>query len=334
MGEQKDTFSMSEKKHNYNKDIVIGGERWLSEPRSRMISRGLKIAESLERTALTIIRDIILDIRKDGLLIKVAIIDPVKIKGKQFSQFCVGPVFNEKELPADEIIRDYDYRIGDTITIEYSGPDYVLPFMQTNVVKEKRTGSEKVFITVPDKCPVCGCKLKIGQLHPGYYYCIGNACPGRIKAQLISFSNSMGIGLKPEMAKDLVDKRMVSDASDLYFLKKKDLMQLNEMNEQSAQRILDAIEKSRHLNPYNMIFAFLVMEGIRSTAAFELSSYCNSIDDLLDAEIIAKIRPNKYLGIYQDDIIRIQKLIKQLRTLKFLEKLKKGGVVFSRCEFK
>ena len=317
---------MTEKKPNYNMDIVIRGERWVPAPRSKMISRGLKAAESMVKMPLTIVRDIIVEINNSGYLRRWAIIDPVRIKGeriRELKKVSLGYVFNEKKLLPD-MIDGYDVRIGDTVTIDHIFGGINL----LKVVKGKRTGNEKK-LPMPVKCPACGSKIET--LEPdSAYYCTGDACPGRIKAQLIAFSDSMHIDLNPKLAKELVDKRMVSDPADLYFLNIKDLMRLNKMDEDSAQRVLDAIEKSRHPEVSNIIIAFLEMGGIRFNVALELTHYCNSIDDLLDAEMIAQIKPNKYLGIYQDDIIAIQKLINDSKTLKFLEKLKRGGLVFPR----
>lgn len=322
---------MTEKKPNYNMDIVIRGERWVPAPRSKMISRGLKAAESLVKMPLTIVRDIIVEINNNGYLRRWAIIDPVRIKGertKELKKVSLGYVFNEKKLLPD-MIDGYDVRIGDTVTID----DSLGALIILKVLKGKRTGNEKKF-TFLVKCPACGSKVEeLKPNSPDYsvYYCTGGmACPGRIKAQLIAFSDSMHIDLNPELAKELVDKRMVSDPADLYFLKVKDLMRLNKMEENSAQRVLDSIEKSRHPEVSNIIIALLEMGGIPFHVAFEVAVKCNSINDLFDNDILAQIKPKKYSLITPKHIIALKTLVNEKKTLKFLEKLKKGGVVFPR----
>ena len=314
---------MTEKKPNYNMDIVIGGDRWVPAPRSKMISRGLKAAESLVKMPLTIVRDMIVEINNYGRLIKWAIVDPVRIKGseriKEVREVYLGYV-------KPEMIKHYDIRIGDTVTIDDSlGGLYTL-----KVLKGKRTGNEKK-ITFPVKCPACGSKIET--IEPdSAYYCTGNACPGKIKAQLMAFSDSMHIDLNPELAKELVDKKMISDPADLYFLKMKDLMRLNKMDEDSAQRVLDAIEKSRHPKLSDIIIALLKRGGIPLHVAFHVAtmSIFNSINDLFDNDILAQIKPNKYQLIRPKHITALQILVNEKKTFKFLEKLKKGGVVFPR----
>lgn len=309
---------MTEKKPDYNTAIVIRGDHPISAPRSKLISRGKEVAESLDKLAQTVVRDIIVEIHNSGFLRRRAILDPVSIEGKQISDVSLGFMFNEKKLPPKRI-EDYDFRVGDTVTIESIGG-----FIFTKVVKEKRTGNEKVF-TTPDKCPACGCKIKMRGTDWPIYYCTGNACPGRIKAQLMAFSDSMRINLNPELAKDLVDKKLVFDSADLYFLEKKNLMRLNKMDRGSAQRVLDAIEKSRHPELADIIHALLDTGGIRPIIGFEVAVNCSSINDLFDADKLARI---KSIWIKPNDVIAIQKLMNAPKTLEFLEKLKRGGVVF------
>lgn len=254
---------MTEKKPDYNTAIVIGGDRWLSTPRSKMISRGLKIAESLEKMPLTIVRDIIVDIDIHGFLQRWAIIDPVRIKNnwqrnKELNnihrEIYLGFVRNENKL-SPERLEHYDIRIGDTAIIDES----IIGFPPLKVVKGKRTGNEKIF-KMPVKCPDCGSKIAPTS-YSSAYYCTGKACPGKIKTQLRAFSNLIHIDINHELVKELVDKRMVLESADLYFLKKKDLMRLNKMDEDSAQRVLDAIEKSRHRGYDTIIDALLKTNG-------------------------------------------------------------------------
>jgi DNA ligase (NAD+) len=316
---------VSEKELDYNMHLVVWGDHRLSKQRSKLISRGREIAESLDKLALTVVRDIIVEIDTNGSLKRRAILDPVSIEGKLITDVSLGYAFNEKNL-LPERKESYDFRIGDTVTIErISGF-----FMPTNVVKEKRTGNEKVF-TMPDKCPACGSKIETPRPDCAYR-CTGTACPGRIKAQLMAFSDLMRMDLDPELARELVDKKMVWDPADLYFLRKKDLMQLNKMDEDSAQRLLDAIEKSRHPELVDILSALLMTGdfplGKSIGLGIELSVHCNSISDLLDAGVLARI---KSIWIKPNDLIKkLHKLMYDSTTSKFLEKLKRGGVIFPR----
>ena len=278
-------ISVTEKKPDNKTAIVIGGDRRLSAPRSKLISRGLESAESLEKLAETVVRDIVVEIDNHGFLRRRAILNSVSIEGVAISDVYLGFVFNENKLPPERI-ENYDIRIGDTVTIESFG------FIYTKAVKGKRTGNEKIF-TMPVRCPACGSKIETLQPDSACY-CTGAACPEKIKAQLTAFCDSMHIGLNPELLKELVYKRMISESADLYFLKKMDLMRLNKMDEDSAQRILDAIEKSRHPKLVDIIIAFLETVGIQISKAMEVafhySAHGNSIDDLFDAETLARVK--------------------------------------------
>ena len=102
-------------------------------------------------------------------------------------------------------------------------------------------------------------------------------------------------------------------------------MRLNKMDRGSAQRVLDAIEKSRHPELADIIPALLATGGIRQIIGFEVAVNCSSINDLFDADKLARI---KSIWIKPNDVIAIQKLMNAPKTLEFLEKLKRGGVVF------
>ena len=92
--------------------------------------------------AVSIIKDIEIQIGRTGALTPVAKIKPINIGGVQVSN---ATLHNE-----DEIIRK-DIRIGDTVTVERAGD--VIPHV-VSVDKLKRNNSSKKFI-FPKKCP-CG----------------------------------------------------------------------------------------------------------------------------------------------------------------------------------
>lgn len=328
---------MTEKKPDYSTSIIVGSDRQLSAPRSKLIRRGLEIAESLEKIVQTIVRNIVVEIDSDGFLKRHAILDPVSIEGKQISDVCLGHLLNEKDLSPKTLENyNYDIRIGDTIAVTIEPFRGGEPYLdKPRVVKEKRIGNEKVFIK-PDKCPACGSEiaLKVFRFSAVAYFCTGTACPGRIKAQLMSFFGRMGLNLNPELVKELVDKRMVLDVADFYFLKKNDLIRLNQMDEDSAQRFLDAIEKRRHPS-FIQITQTLLEAG---DFGWEWSWYtatqlrdiygCNSIDDLLDDSVLAQIKSSPWIN--PNRIIKIINIMHDSKTLRLIEKLKRGGVVFPR----
>jgi DNA ligase (NAD+) len=128
------------------------------------------------------------------------------------------------------------------------------------VIKEKRTGQEKVFV-MPSKCPVCGAKVfrLEGEV---VSRCNSLTCLAQLKERIRHFAsrNAMDIeGLGPAIIEQLVENKLIKNVSDLYFLKRDDLISLERMAEKSADNLREAIEKSKNRSLANLIYGL----GIR-----------------------------------------------------------------------
>ncbi|MFZ5650434.1 MAG: NAD-dependent DNA ligase LigA [Bacillota bacterium] len=198
--------------------------------------------------ARTVIRDIIIRVGRTGVLTPTAILKAVRL---------AGTTVTKATLHNEDIIRDKDIRIGDTVLVQKAGD--IIPEV-LEVVKEERNGGELPF-TMPATCPECGS----GVVRPegeAAVRCIYPGCPARSREGLIHFvsKGAMDIaGLGPAVIGQLMSAGLVRDAADLYRLKKEDLVPLERMGEKSAQNLIDAIEKSRQNPLHRLIFAL----GIR-----------------------------------------------------------------------
>ena len=91
----------------------------------------------------TILKDIICQVGRTGVITPMAILEPVKVAGSTISK---------TTLHNEDFIKEKDLKIGDTVVIQKAGD--VIPEI-VEVVKNKRTGNEKEF-EMPKVCPVCG----------------------------------------------------------------------------------------------------------------------------------------------------------------------------------
>ncbi|MCK7505878.1 MAG: hypothetical protein MZV70_18575 [Desulfobacterales bacterium] len=159
------------------------------------------------------------------------VLKPVIVSGVEVRR---ATLHNEDE------IRRKDILIGDTVIVSRAGD--VIPEV-VKVVKEKRTGSEKHFI-MPYKCPVCGEKV-VRPPGEAIRRCVNINCPAQIKGSIEHFASKRAMdidGLGEKLVEQLVDKEVIKDVSDLYYLTK-DLIwpSLERMADKSAQNIIDAI---------------------------------------------------------------------------------------------
>ena len=261
----------------------------------------------------TKIRDIIVSVGRTGALTPVAMLEPVHVGGVEVSR---ATLHNEDE------VKKKDIRIGDTVIIQRAGdviPEVVM------VVESKRTGKEKKFI-MPDKCPVCGSKVERPE-GEAIHRCTGIACPAQIKENMAHFVSKGAMdmdGLGYKFLEQMIDKKIIQDQADLYFLKKEDIMKMDRMGDKLAENLLKAIDKSRNPSLINLIFAL----GIRNVGyhiAGVLAKNFRSIDNL------AKQSKEDLTKVYEIGPIlaeSIYNFFHNPKNLKILEKLQKGGMKF------
>ena len=130
----------------------------------------------------TVLKDIICQVGRTGAITPMAILEPVKVAGSTISK---------TTLHNDDFIKEKDLRIGDKVIIQKAGD--VIPEV-VGVVKEKRTGEEKVF-SMPTVCPVCGAKA-VREDGEAATRCISMECPARLYRNIIHFASREAMNIK------------------------------------------------------------------------------------------------------------------------------------------
>ena len=125
---------------------------------------------------------------RTGSITPVAKIQPVHIGGVTVSSISL---FNE------DVIREKDLRIGDTVLVERAGD--VIPYIVKSMA-ELRTGNEKK-ISFPKTCPVCDSKL-FKEEGEAAWRCNNIECPAQVVERIIHF-----------VSKDAMDIRGFGEAN-------------------------------------------------------------------------------------------------------------------------
>jgi DNA ligase (NAD+) len=198
--------------------------------------------------ATTRVLDISVQVGRTGALTPVAILEPVEVSGATVSR---ATLHN-----ADEVRRK-DVRIGDWVSVRRAGE--VIPEVVKSI-PERRTGQEREF-RMPTRCPACGGPVT---RPPGEvaHRCENLSCPARIKESIRHFASRRAMdieGLGEKLVDKLVETGLVRKLSDLYRLRKEDLVNLERMGEKSAQNLLAQIARSKGAGLARLIFAL----GIR-----------------------------------------------------------------------
>jgi DNA ligase (NAD+) len=225
------------------------------------------------RQATTKVNDIKVQVGRTGALTPVAYLEPVQLAGTTVAR---ATLHNEDE------IRRLGLRIGDWVLIEKGGD--VIPKV-LKVIESRRTGDEKRF-RMPTKCPVCGGVISRveGEV---VARCIAADCAAQLIGRLLHFASRRAMrieGLGESLADQLIEKKLVHDAGDLYTLKLEDLANLERMAEKSASNLLAQIEASKSRDLSNLIYALAIRHVGERTAGI-LARHFGSLARLSEASV-------------------------------------------------
>lgn len=204
---------------------------------------------------------------RTGNIGPVAKIDPVPIGGVTVKSVSL---FNE------DVIREKDIRIGDTVLVERAGD--VIPYIVKPLI-ELRTGTEKP-IQFPKHCPSCGTELFRSE-DEAAWRCININCPAQVLERLIHFSSkdAMDIrGLGSAIIEKFYTLGLLTSIPQIYQLDYTAIGQLEGFGQKSIDNLRAAIENSKKQPLHRLIFAL----GIRYVGETMAKTLAHAVDRLLD----------------------------------------------------
>lgn len=218
----------------------------------------------------TTLKDIEITLGRTGVLTPLGHLDPV---------FLAGSLISKVSLHNSDYIAEKDIRVGDRVVIHKAGD--VIPEVVCSLPQKRNADS--VPFEFPNICPVCGEKV-VRLEEEVALRCINESCPGRIKENIKHFvsKNAMDIeGLGPSITETLLRNDLIKDVSDIYKLKKEDLIALDKMGDKSAENLLNAVEKSKDAGLARLLFG-LGIRHVGSVTAANIASHFQSMDAILD----------------------------------------------------
>ncbi len=205
------------------------------------------------REATTVVESIKVQVGRTGALTPVAVMKPVSVGGVTITH---ATLHN-----ADEIKR-LGLKIGDTVIVSRAGD--VIPQI-TKVLKELRTGKEKEF-HMPTHCPVDGSKV----VRDGVAYkCFSKNCGARHRESLYHFVSRLAFnieGLGPKIIDRFLDEGLISDAADIFSLKKADIEVLSQFGEKSAENVVGEIGERKKITLPRFIYSLGILHVGEETA--------------------------------------------------------------------
>jgi DNA ligase (NAD+) len=200
-----------------------------------------------------------------------AVLEPVRLSGTEVRRASLHNF--------DELARK-DVRVGDTVWVRKAGE--IIPEV-IRVDLGLRPEGTAPFVP-PEGCPSCGSRLV---RLPGEVAirCINPSCPAQMKERIIHFASRDGMdvrGLGEKVASQLVDRGMVKDLADLFFLTMEDWLSLDRMGERSASNLVRALDAARDRPLRKLIYA-LGIPGVGERTAQDLADRFGRLEALMDA---------------------------------------------------
>lgn len=204
---------------------------------------------------------------RTGSITPVAKIQPVPIGGVTVSSISL---FNE------EVIKEKDLMIGDTVLVERAGD--VIPYIVKSQA-ELRKGDEK-HIKFPKNCPVCSSKL-FKEEGEAVWRCINIECPAQVVERIIHFNSkdAMDIrGFGDAIVRKFYDLKFLKDIPGLYTLDFEKIGKLEGFGQKSVDNLQAAIEKSKTQPLHRLIFGL----GIRFVGETTAKTLAHAVNHLMD----------------------------------------------------
>jgi DNA ligase (NAD+) len=229
----------------------------------------------------TLLLDIDIQVGRTGKLTPVAKLQPVFVGGTTVSN---ATLHNEGEAQRKDV------RVGDTVIVRRAGD--VIPEV-VGVVLERRTpdvAAKPLFdmqAWVHGKCPICASPIAKEEDEADWRCTGGITCPAQCKQAFLHFASRRAVeieGLGDKVVDQLVDAGIVRTLPELYKLGVAKLNELERMGEKSAQKLVDAIERSKKTTLPRFLFG-LGIRHVGEGTSKALARHFGDIDKLMDASV-------------------------------------------------
>ena len=221
----------------------------------------------------TIVKDIVVQVGRTGVLTPKAVVAPVRL---------AGTTVTNATLHNQDFITERDIRIGDTVLIRKAGE--IIPEI-LEVDFSKRPADAQPY-RLPERCPICGATTAQDE-DGAFLRCTGAECPAQLSRNIAHFvsRDAMDIeGFGSAIVEALIEKGHIHSPADIYYLTLEDLKSLWKSGDTAAKKLLNSIEQSKKQDLSRLIYAL----GIRQVGAKTgkvLSSTFGTMDALMEADI-------------------------------------------------
>ena len=268
--------------------------------------------------AQTKINSISYQVGRTGAVTPVANLTPVLL---------AGTVVKRASLHNADIIAQLDVRLGDTVIVEKGGE--IIPKIVDVNLDLRSPDAEKVIFV--ENCPECNTKLERAEGEAAFYCPNEDGCPPQIKGRIEHFVSRKAMDMDSVGAETISlfhEAGLLNNISDLYDLKKEDILPLERMAEKSANNIIASVEKSKNISFHKVLYG-LGIRFVGETVAKKLVKAFPTIDIMMQAS-------QEELEAVDTIGIRIAESVKKYFSnpdhIKMIQKLRDYGLQFEAIE--
>ncbi|WP_042478774.1 NAD-dependent DNA ligase LigA [Bacillus ndiopicus] len=220
---------------------------------------------------VTTLLDIDLTVGRTGVITPTAILEPVQV---------AGTTVGRASLHNEDLIREKDIRIGDTVIIRKAGD--IIPEV-VGVLLEQRPEHAVPYV-MPTNCIACDSEL-IRIEGEVALRCVNPTCPAQIAEGIKHFvsRNAMNVdGLGEKVVEQLLREGYIQNVADLYLLQVEQLIELERMGQKSASNLVEALERSKENSLERLLFG-LGIRHVGEKAAKILAEQYETMEALMAA---------------------------------------------------
>lgn len=264
----------------------------------------------------TVLNSISYQVGRTGAITPVANLEPVQL---------AGTIVKRASLHNADQIEKLDVRIGDEVYVEKGGE--IIPKI-IGVAKRGNQENPTQYIT---HCPECQTELIRNEGEAQHYCPNFYGCPPQIIGRIQHFitRKAMDIeGLGGETVALLFNAGLVQNYSDLYELKKEEIIVLDRMAEKSADNLLKGIEKSKEI-PFDRVLYALGIRYVGETVAKKLAKHYKTIDNLATATLLDLVAVDEIGERIAQSVIDF---FQNSKNIEIINRLKSFGIQFELNE--
>lgn len=236
------------------------------------------------------------NVGRSGRVTPTAILQPVELAGVTVKRATLNNM---------DDIRRKGVKIGSNVFVRRSND--VIP----EIMGVASESDDQQDIIPPKTCPYCGSDIIQEGVH---YYCENTlSCKPQLVKSIVHFANrdAMNIeGFNEKTAEQLFEKRDIKSITDLYKIKKEDLLDLDKFADKKAEKLIKAIEKSKNCELASFVYALGIANVGKKTAkdivkkfkTLEKIMNC-SYEELISIQDIGEIVAKSVLEFFNEDKI-------------------------------